>query len=470
MLGRTHSAFVFCMFLATASLWAIAADKPVGLTRAEGLLQNLDAPSDARRAFIEGNFTAKTLEKEGADGLARFFDRLHEDIGDEPPLSITPKPDRVEVRVVAASGDRMLLTVLLSPAPESKIAGFLLDADEPAAEAPASVTEADLPKVIADAMNTRAAQGFSGSVIVAKNGRPLFAQSYGFADRAAQRRNTLDTPFNLASDSKMFTALVIARLAEQGKLDYEDKVGKFLPDWPQAEVREKVSIANLLNHTSGLTEFWGPKYAERRGELDTVSEYAALFQDEAPAALPGKRFGYSNNGYVLLGLIAERIAGKDYYALVRELVCAPATMTASEYYANADDTSGRAIGYLRDGRPNTGDLAHRGSPAGGGYASANDLLRFATALQNGKIVAPQTLARMTRGDIEMGPDMRYGFGFGVTSGGRERHYGHDGGAPGISASFEVFPDSGYVVIVLSNLDRGSQDAARQLGNLILARR
>lgn len=468
MFRRTPSAVVFCLFLAVVSIWAVAADKPIGLVRVEGLLQVLDGSPDERRAFIQANFAAKTLEKEGTDGLVRFFDRLHEDIGDAPPLSITPKPDRVEVRVTASSGDRMLLSVLLSPAPESRIAGFLLDEDGPPPPPVAVVTEAELPKAIADAMHKRAAD-FSGAVLVARNGAPIFAQAYGFADREKQRRNTLDTPFNLASDNKMFTALVIARLAEQGKLEYDDKVGRFLPDWPQADVREKVSIANLLNHTSGLTEFWGPKYAERRGELDTVSEYAQLFADEAPAANPGKDFSYSNNGYVLLGLIAERITGKDYFQLVRDIVYAPAGMSQSEHYPNADDSNGRAVGYLRDGQANTKDLALRGSPAGGGYASANDLLRFATALQTGKIVSPETLARMTQGDIGMGPGMKYGFGFGVSAG-KEKHYGHDGGAPGINASFEIFPESGYTVIVLSNLDRGSQETARQLGDMILARR
>ncbi|MFT3806302.1 serine hydrolase domain-containing protein [Arenimonas sp.] len=468
MFRRIPSAIVLCLFLAIVSIWAVAADKPIGLTRVEGLLQALDASQEERRAFIAENFAPKRLEKNGGEDLIAFFDRLREDIGDEPPLSITPKPDRVEVRVAAPSGDRMLLTVLLSPAPESKIAGFLLDADEPPPAPVAAVSEADLPDAIAEAMAERNTD-FSGAVIVAKDGKPIFAQAYGFADRAKQRRNTLDTPFNLASNNKMFTALVIARLAEQGKLQYEDKVGRFLPDWPQADVRDKVSIAHLLNHSSGLGEFWGPKYAERRGELDTVAEYAQLFSDEAPASTPGQEFRYSNNGYVLLGLIAERITGKDYYQLVRETVYGPAGMSRSEHYANADEGSGRAVGYLRDGEANTGGLALRGSPAGGGYASANDLLKFSAALQAGRIVKPETLARMTRGDIEMGPDMKYGFGFGVSEG-KEKHYGHDGGAPGINASFEVFPESGYAVIVLSNLDRGSQATAQHLGSMILARR
>ncbi len=201
-----------------------------------------------------------------------------------------------------------------------------------------------------------------------------------------------------------------------------------------------------------------------------IAEYGELFVVDPPAAEPGEEFRYSNNGFVLLGLLAERVSDRDYFDLVRELVYAPAGMTASDHYLREHDASKRAIGYLADGAANTDKLAARGSAAGGGYASARDLLRFAKALQAGRIVRPETFARMTHVHAQMGgPQAGYGCGFGVFTEG-EKHYGHNGGAPGINASFEIFPDSGYVVIVLSNVDRGANELAQKIGQAILARK
>jgi CubicO group peptidase (beta-lactamase class C family) len=312
----------------------------------------------------------------------------------------------------------------------------------------------------------RVAKGFSGAVIVAKDGMPVFAAASGEADRTTHRANTLDTPINLGSMNKMFTALVIARLVEQGKLGWDDKVGKHLPDWPQAQVRDQVTIAQLLSHTSGLKAYWGEEHDRRAAELDTAKEYGELCDDQAPAFAPGARFEYSNCGFVVLGLIAERVAKKDYYELVRELVYRPAGMLNTDHYDRGDDRSQRAIGYLGDGKDNMPFLAKRGAPAGGGYASANDLLRFATALRTGRIVKPATLALMTAKHADMG-GAGYGYGFGVIPGpnGAEGFFGHNGGAPGVNADMAMFP-SGWTVIVLSNVDRGAGSVAQQLQRLV----
>jgi CubicO group peptidase (beta-lactamase class C family) len=279
----------------------------------------------------------------------------------------------------------------------------------------------------------------------------------------------LDTPINLASNNKMFTALLIAQLVEEGRLGWGDKVGKFLPDWPNADVRDKVTVAHLLTHTSGLGEYWGPAHAAKAPTLDTVAEYADLFRDDKPADSPGKDFKYSNNGYVLLGLIAEKATGRDYYDLVRERIYARAGMQHADHFRSSDAAAGFAIGYQADGSNNIGRLALRGSPAGGGYASANELLLFANALLDGTLVKPQTLALMTTGHAPMGPEMAYGYGFGVTAR-PEKHFGHDGGTPGTNSSFEVFPESGDIVIVQSNTGDGSQALARQLIGLVAGRK
>jgi CubicO group peptidase (beta-lactamase class C family) len=437
--------------------------------RATGFLEILDDPPEQQRRFVQENFTAEAISRRGLDGLVKFLEQVHKDLGDARYDDIEVNPDKVLFLLPGPEGEPLLFTVLFSPAPESKIRGFLLGPPDEAAPPPPSVAESELPKAIADIVAQARTKGFVGQVLVARRGEVLFGQAYGEADRASYRAITLDTPINLASNNKMFTALLIGQLVEEGKLAWDDKVGKFLPDWPNAEVRQKVTVAHLLSHTSGLGEYWGPAHAAKAPTLDTVAEYAELFREDKPAATPGTEFKYSNNGYVLLGLIAEKATGRDYYELVRERIYARAGMQHAEHYLKSDATAGFAIGYQADGTDNIGRLALRGSPAGGGYASARDLLLFANALLDGKLVKPQTFALMTTGHAPMGPEMAYGYGFGVTAK-PEKHFGHDGGTPGTNSSFEVFPDSGYIVIVQSNTGQGSQPLSRRLIALIEARK
>lgn len=441
---------------------------PIGVQRAEGLLRILSAPPEQRRTFVQENFTTEAIARRGLDGVVAFLTQVHEDVGDNPPDNVEVVGDRVQMALRGPGGEPIAFNVLLSPAPESKIRGFVLGPPEDATPPP-SVAEAELPQAIRALVDEAKSDGFTGQVLVAKRHKVLFERAYGEADRSAHRAMTLDTPVNLASNNKMFTAVLIAQLVEQGKLDWNDKVGEFLPDWPQADVRDKVTIAQLLTHTSGLGEYWGPSHRTAAPTLDTLDEYGALFHADAPATEPGKAFKYSNNGYVLLGLIAQAITGKDYYDLARERIYQRAGMAHADHFRRDDTAAGIALGYLADGSDDRERLALRGSPAGGGYASAHDLLAFANALLDGKLVQPATLARMTTAQAAMSPDMGYGYGFGVSTG-RDKHFGHDGGTPGTNSSFEVFSDPGYIVIVQSNTGQGSQPLARKLIGLIQARR
>jgi CubicO group peptidase (beta-lactamase class C family) len=487
----TKMHFSFAPFAKANTLWlwlslifvcgvanALDLAKSTALRRAEGFVAILAAPVAQRRDFVRDNFTPEAIALRGLESLSAFLEQVHRDVGSKPALSMQAQPDRIIVRFDTPNGvQRMHL--LLTPEPEAKISGIMLQPDDkdmvisapPGASSAPGIAALSVSKdaPLAERVQAAAAQyadGFSGAVLVAKQGEAIFAQAYGQADRTSKRANTLDTPFNLASNNKMFTALVIAHLVEQGKLNWHDKVGKYLPKWPQKIVRDQVTLAQLLTHTAGLGMYWNAQYDKQRDSLDTVGEYAALFRNEAPAAKPGAKFAYSNNGYVLLGLIAEKVSGKDYYPLVRELVYQPAGMTHSDHYRKTDHSHSVAIGY--DGAAaTTAELALLGSPAGGGYASANDLLRFALALQAGKIVKAETLALMTQGIVAMRPGMGYGYGFGVSAD-APRHFGHLGGSPGVHAALEIYPDSGVVVIVLANSARNAMEMTQTLGISVAA--
>ncbi|HEX3550231.1 MAG TPA: serine hydrolase domain-containing protein, partial [Candidatus Elarobacter sp.] len=211
-----------------------------------------------------------------------------------------------------------------------------------------------------------AAGTFSGAVLVAKNGRPLFAKAYGLADRDRKVPNKLETRFRIGSMNKMFTAVATLQLLQAGKIRLTDSVGTFLPDYPNKDVASKVTVRQLLTHTGGTGDIFGPEYTAHRLELRTIADYVALYGARAPLFEPGSKFAYSNYGFVLLGAIVEKASGQNYYDYVREHVYAPAGMTATGSEPESVAVPNRAVGYTDDdGRvtPNTDTLPYRCSPA-----------------------------------------------------------------------------------------------------------
>src|SRR5437763_11227801 len=183
-----------------------------------------------------------------------------------------------------------------------------------AAAPPRKLTEAEVTESLAAYLEGLAKEDkFSGVVLVARGGKPFFVKAYGLADKTRNLVNNLETKFNLGSMNKMFTAVAIAQLAEQGKLAFDDKVGKLLPDYPNKDVASKVTIHHLLTHTSGLGSYWNAKFDARRATIKTVADYLGLFADEPLLFEPGARFEYSNSGFIVLGASLERGSGARHY-------------------------------------------------------------------------------------------------------------------------------------------------------------
>ena len=305
----------------------------------------------------------------------------------------------------------------------------------------------------AQADELTAADEFSGAFLVARDGKVLIQEARGLADREAHTPNTVDTKFRLGSMNKMFTAIAALQLAEAGKLDLGDPVGKHLPDYPNRDVASTVTIRHLLSHTGGTGDFFGPQFDEHRLALREHADYVALFGSRAPAFEPGARFEYSNYGFVLLGAIIEAASGMSYYDYVRANVFGPAGMTATDSLPESELVADRSVGYLRSSpegqwRPNTDTLPWRGTAAGGGYSTVGDMLRFGEALRTGTLVSETSLAEATSPQS----DQPYGFGLDIRGEGSLRSFGHGGGAPGMNGELRIFPELGYVVVALSNLD------------------
>jgi len=289
---------------------------------------------------------------------------------------------------------------------------------------------------------------FSGAILIAKDSEPIFKGAYGLASKRYNVPNRVDTKFNIGSLNKMFTSVAVAQLAERGELSYDVPIIDYPSDYPP-EVANKVTVRHLLTFTSGLGHYWNERFKASIGGLRSVDDFVRLFVDDPLSFEPGEGNQYSNSGYVLLGKIIEEVSGQDYYEYIRERVYGPAGMGDTDHYELDAPVPNLATGYTRmgvDGRPTEGPwrnntflIGVKGSPAGGGYSTVEDLFRFDTSMQSHKLVAPEYL-------IPIGPPRK-------TEGEQKpRVITRAGGAQGVAALYERYPDLGYTVMVLSNYD------------------
>jgi CubicO group peptidase (beta-lactamase class C family) len=295
-----------------------------------------------------------------------------------------------------------------------------------------------------------AMRSFSGIVLVAEHGHVTFQRAYGAANRATGRRNDLRTRFNLASLGKPLTAVAVARLVQERKLRFDDRIGRYLPDLPPR--LQRITVAELLDHTSGMGDFFGNSlYEALRPTLTSLQRYLPLIGN-APLAPPG-RFTYSNSGYLLLGLVIERVSHESYYAFLRREVFDRAGMKRSGCFRAAKLPPDTAIGYT-GATPNTSTLPPLGTSAGGCYSTAGDLLRFADALESHRLLDAALTRTLTTPKVTVGPMQRYGFGFGLryVRPNEPPTIWHNGGSPGVGTELDINPRLGTTVIVLANRD------------------
>jgi D-alanyl-D-alanine carboxypeptidase len=295
---------------------------------------------------------------------------------------------------------------------------------------------------------------FSGAALVAHNGKPLFVHAYGLADREHNIPNRSDTRFRIGSMNKMFTATAVLQLAQAGKIQLNDPLGKYLTDYPNRDVATKVTIHHLLTHTGGTGDFFGPEFDKHRLELKELRDYIKLYGQRGPEFEPGARHEYSNYGFLLLGVLIERVSGQSYYDYVRQHVFVPAGMKRTDSLTESEQVEGRSVGYMKKGgqwAPNTDTLPFRGTSAGGGYSTVEDLRAFANALTTHKLLDVEHTNLLMTGKVDAMPGIRYAYGFMDSK--RDAHwFGHGGGAPGMNGDLRIYPDSGYVIAVLANLD------------------
>jgi D-alanyl-D-alanine carboxypeptidase len=299
---------------------------------------------------------------------------------------------------------------------------------------PSPISQAELVRRLSSSVDSLAKAGqFSGVALLAKDGVPIFQRAYGMADRERGVANNPETAFNLGSINKVFTQIAILQLRAAGKLDLDSTLATYWPDYPNKEVAQKITIRQLLRHTSGIGgNIFDAPAGGKRNDIRSLRDYLPLFVNQPLQFEPGRRNAYSNAGYVVLGLLIERLSGEDYYTYVREHIFEPGRMTRTGSFAVDSLPPNTAIGYTRGDehalstaplRPNTRNLPGRGSSAGGGYSTAQDLVGFLQALREQRIPS-----------------------------GMPASLGIAGGSGGMNASVEGDLPGGYDLIVLANLD------------------
>lgn len=358
--------------------------------------------------------------------------------------------DSISLLVQNGRSDWLKLILELDRALQNKIAGIRVDRDaseNTGLTETKKLSEKELPAEVEKYLNDLAVKDeFSGAVLIARKGQVVFGKAFGLASRELNVPNRLDTKFNIGSINKIFTALAIGQLADAGKLSLSDTLGKHLPDYPNRQAAEKVRIHHLLNMSSGIGDFFGEQYESTpKDRIRNLQDYYPFFASKPLLFEPGTSRRYSNGGYVVLGVIIEKLSGKNYYDYVRENIFKPAEMMNTDSYQLDLIITNIASGYTRNAS-NDGVLRNnfytrpaRGSSAGGGYSTVEDLLKFALAIETGKLPIPKSLASDEAGRILTG-------GLGIA-----------GGAPGLNAALDSKIAGGYTIVVASNLDPPSAE-------------
>lgn len=291
---------------------------------------------------------------------------------------------------------------------------------------------------------------FMGSVLVARAGKPLFRKSYGFANLEWDIANTPDTKFRLGSITKQFTATLILQLVEQGKLKLDDPVSKYYTDAPKTW--EKVTIHNLLNHTSGIPSYTGlPNFFVTGSTLPlTPAQIVKLTQDMPLEFEPGVKFKYDNTGYILLGYVIEKVTGKPYADNLRQSIFDPLGMKDTGYDVFSVILKHRASGYGMKGS----DMIN--SPyldmtlpyaAGSLYSTVDDLSTWDQSLYTDKLLTADSKKKMFTPGLS-----NYGYGWFIDKRFNRQHVEHGGGINGFNTIISRYPDDNVLVVVLSNLN------------------
>jgi CubicO group peptidase (beta-lactamase class C family) len=427
---------LFVPSVVVVSLLAVAAaQSPAMRDRMSATIRALNGPPEEFEAYAKDGFARSLLDHQTAEQRRTLFDTIRTEYGTlQPGRAARENPMRVRLSVTGSKKNGVLI-LEHDEDPPHRLTGLAIEAAETSSAAPASMMSDAEAVRLADAYVAPLASGgaFSGAVLVAKKGTPVFAKAYGLADRGKNIAATADTRFNVGSINKQFTRVALALLAASGKLSLDDPVEKHLADYPNAAGR-KTTIRQLVTHQGGLPEWRNdPDFVDRpKSSFRVNRDFYRIVASKPLRFVPGARTEYCNSCFVVLGEIIERVAGMPYERFVQERVLARASMTSSGFFLLDEPQARMAVGYTRTERglvPNVDLRGAGGNAAGGAFVTPGDLLAFEQAVRSGRLLDPQWTAWFL--------DNRTHVFFG-------------GGGQGVSAA--LVGDGEWTVVVMANLD------------------
>lgn len=269
-------------------------------------------------------------------------------------------------------------------------------------------------KILLD--STDLGENYNGSILIADGQDILFQQAYGLDE--SKDKNQIETQYDIASMTKMFTALAVMQLEETGELTLEQTIGDILEDYPNEEAKP-ITVKQLLSHTSGLGDFFGPEFDQQKDNVENLEDYLPFFVNDPLEFNPGERMRYSNAGFVVLGLIVEKLSRMDYNGYIKKYILEPTGMISTGQFP---------------------------SSAGGGKSTVQDFHKFALALKNNDLISQASFSAMTTDHFENG----YGYGMSLRNLNGKKIYGHNGGAPGSSGELDMVMGEPIIIVTLSN--------------------
>ncbi|MDB5209960.1 MAG: serine hydrolase [Sediminibacterium sp.] len=299
-----------------------------------------------------------------------------------------------------------------------------------------------------------------GAALVARKGEIIYKKAFGMANMELDVAMQADNIFRIGSITKQFTAVAILQLVEQGKLNLQDEITRFIPDYPVHEYR--ITIEHLLTHTSGIPDYAGLKDTVQRAKSDlTPARMIEVFKNLPMRFAPGTKWEYSNSGYFLLGYVIEKITGKTYADYLQENIFKPLGMTHSQYANDVTLIKKRATGYTlgEKGYVNAAYLSMTQPYAAGAIQSTvEDLFKWNQAVTSYKLVKKENLDKaFTRYTLADGKETAYGFGWRMGNVYESPSLWHGGLISGYMSMAVYLPKEDIFAVVLSNCDGNSPE-------------
>lgn len=420
--------------------------------RASALLQLFEkADEESIRQFLNEHAAPAFRDSALMEAHVARFQRMKQgSVGMQIAAVEKPKLNLIAITLKMSDGRFVQLDVETETEPPNRI----LNIGRKSARAPNSELKfASFEELDRNLSEMTAEDRFSGVVLIGEGNKIAFQKAYGMADRENRTPNRPDTMFDLGSFNKLFTSVAILRLVQDGKINLDDRLGKYLKGFPP-EIADKVTIRQLLQMRSGLGDWFGDqKLTEKVKRFRKVDDYLEMARTLPLKFEPGTNEAYNNLGYVVLGAVIEAVTKRSYYDVVEDYVYKPAGMKSTGSFERGKGKN-IAISYTRRKEGETGPRSLTaplvssvsyfppiGSPAGGGFSTAEDIKRFSDAFFANRLLK-EDYTNLFLNQYEPVKETK-----------PRRSLAAGGGADGVSMFVISNAETGRLVIVLANLDR-----------------